>query len=213
MAVVPHAPDPIKGAIIDALAGGLALIYRADDAEPMRAEIIRHAVDQVADWVAYIRGFGTTVTRMQDATPYPDSASNWTIDSDGNWTAAATGAVLYQPLRLITGATLSEVQVFIDPANAARSGAYPQVLPSIRLLQIGTNGSVTVLGTKTDTPVSVNGYESPHPIVIDSLAHLVSADADAYRVEISTEEGANSFTGTSYIAARPVYTIGGVDHS
>jgi hypothetical protein len=142
--------------------------------------------------------------------------SDWAVQNGINGaiflqaTLAGT-AVLYQPLDLPDGCTLSSVLVWLDGSGG--HGGLPGTMPTARLFKADpTTLTVTQIGITTGDPSNLAAYEAIHFISIGGgIGEVIDNSIYRYVVGITGEAGANSIAGLRYVATKCACIVGKQD--
>jgi hypothetical protein len=120
----------------------------------------------------------------------------------------ATTAVVYQPLDLPDGCTLTDVYVWL--AGGGGHAFPPANKPTLRLFRLDpTTLTVTQIGiTTTDPSSTVVDYEAIHFFNVGGGVSEVIDNANyKYVAGITGEAGANSLVGLRYVAAKCFFVV------
>jgi hypothetical protein len=139
---------------------------------------------------------------MMGARVITGSLSFSTGDQVTDTKAGTPGSTWQFPLtRLLHGATLNAVYMWIDPADTHGAGSVTP--PQFDLVRTDMAGASVVIATSTDAtaglidfPAHAAGYELAHFIQMTGLGHVVDLGTYTYNINVSGEA-----TGTSaYVA-------------
>jgi len=143
--------------------------------------------------------------------------SDWCVQNGFNCAiflqvTLAAGAVLYQPLDLPDGCTLTSVLVWLAAAPGSHGGL-PVTMPSARLYKCDpTTGTLTQIGITTGDPSNLAAYEAVHFISIGGgINEVIDNGVYRYVVGINGESGGGSIAGLEYIATTCVFTTTKMD--
>lgn len=146
------------------------------------------------------------VTRMMSGAGYVvPSGAGWAYDSVAPTAGAfkyintSSGVECLLPVAVPDGAAIREVKVYYQggSGHAAFPGGAP-TMPIVNLLHYDiTTGTLTSLGTQSDTTATAGAYESatPHAITLTGLNHTVRRDVRRYFIEFTAEAGGNFQSG------------------
>lgn len=194
------------------------------DDKPVASILV--AVEGIADKVAHAnwpeqddtktyplksRSFGRVMRGV--ATPSVTAgAPDWAVQNGFNCAifkqvTLSSTAVLYQPLDLPDGCTLTQVAVFL--LGLPGHGSLPAVMPAIRLYKLNySTGALTQIGITTNDPSNLAGYEVYHSVTVGGgVNELIDNTTYRYVVGIVGESGANSIAGLSYVVTQCALTV------
>lgn len=124
----------------------------------------------------------------------------WRPAIDGTFvqSSVASAYKIIQPLELPHGVSLSNVEVYINPATHPTN--LPGTPPTISLHKFrAVNAANATIQTQADSSVSVAIYNPLHGIPFSSLSEIVDAVGYRYYVAISGETGSDSVAGLVYL--------------
>jgi hypothetical protein len=121
--------------------------------------------------------------------------------------AASPGTIWLMPLtKLINGATLTKIDMSIDPANG-RAGNLG-TCPKFEIFTQTTAGVTASLGTSTDATAGViPAYEAIHNLTKSGLASVIDTTTYAYWLVVTGESGANYTQNLLYLGVLATMTV------
>jgi len=209
--------------------GGTALNYAlmpaatvvSDGDGPLEAADVAVALEVLLDRTQFLnkliaRGLAfqeQSVTRVIQGTPW--SYSGWSPDipaNGSNWTVPSAQGILWIPLTLPHGATLTEITLY-HKGNAGH-GAFPggaPTMPVITLLRkVAATGVETTVGTFTDASATAGAYEVIHAITLTGLSEVVDR-TQQYILKLLGEGGANFIAGETFYCATATFSASQID--
>jgi hypothetical protein len=120
-------------------------------------------------------------------------------------------AVLYQPLDLPDGCTLSQVAIWLKGAGG--HSFTPATMPTVRLYKCDpTTGTLTQIGITTNDGSTLSFYEAVHFVTVGGgVFEVIDNQQYRYVVGITGEAGANSIAGLEYIGTVCSITVTHLD--
>ncbi len=151
-----------------------------------------------------------TYQRTIDHPPIYDAA-NWlpALDAESLLPIFASQSISAGTTEIVwawrppTGATVTEVSVFLTPDTSPTHGGVPSVVLAVAKL---TRAAVSAANTATQTDASgsVGAYETPHDLEVTGLS-ITFSEGDLLLVRLSPETGANAETNLK--VAPPIVTF------
>ncbi|MFT3773020.1 MAG: hypothetical protein QM820_47155 [Minicystis sp.] len=146
-----------------------------------------------------------TETRVAQGTPQATPTA-WQASVAATWTNQATNGTLHIPLNIPNGCTILSASVKIDPPSHGASWPV-QTAPLLAVKYYSmTSGLAVTIASQSDSLTSQSSYEALHSLTVSSLpAHTVDKTSNRYYLELVSEAGTNSATGTVYYSASVTY--------
>lgn len=139
-------------------------------------------------------------------------APDWAVQNGFNGAiflqvTLSTTAVVYQPLDLPDGCTLTAVIVWLQ--GSAGHDGIPAQLPRVRLYKLNiTTGALTQIGITTTDPSNLAAYETYHFVSIGGgISEVIDNSTYRYVVGIVGESGAHSQAGLEYVGTSCSMTV------
>lgn len=152
-----------------------------------------------------------SVTRVIKGHPLWEPA-NWGFDLPaGRLTdIVGDGVSLVYPIEVPHGAMITALSVSIKPVNS--HVALPATRPTIVFSTFDlATGTVTTVATVADPTAPFGSYNLVHGFGVSGLTTLVNNQLKLYRLEFTSESGANSITGLQIFGANVTFDVAQVD--
>jgi hypothetical protein len=129
---------------------------------------------------------------------------DWSPAHLGRHTNVTLNGLLYIPLRVPHGATLTAVEVYIQGASG--HGDLPENMPLINLHTVSIDDDEVSIADTFDPSGSVPDFQDVHPIPLTGLSHVVDRVNQRLVILMNSESGTNALAGARYIGSRVTYT-------
>lgn len=130
--------------------------------------------------------------------------ASWKPDDNGVWTNVGTGLNCQFAINPPNGCIITFIQVSFKGAGA--HAGLPSNMPVLSLKRYNANLQTDqLIGSNTDTSVSVSDYQSQHAIGL-ALNHLVDTTVNAYHIMVTAESGTNALAGGLIYYYEIIYT-------
>lgn len=127
---------------------------------------------------------------------------DWSAGSTFGWlqTATPAGNAISFHLPLRVGDELTTLTVLIEGGTGAgHGGSLPAVMPQLRIVQVATDGTETLLDSETDASATAAAYDAFHSFTW--VGSITPTDQDPIYVQVRGESGANSVANTTRLQA------------
>lgn len=128
-------------------------------------------------------------------------AGDWVANTVGVYIQASVAGsdIIGFALPLLPGDQITTVAVRLSGGLGAGHAATPASPPTVELISVNNNGSVTVVASATDA-VTFPAYDSAHTVTLSGAGFPYTVPAgDRVLVRVSGESGANSVADTTAI--------------
>jgi hypothetical protein len=137
-----------------------------------------------------------------------DPVGVWTYDSaEKGWTIGGTSShALFIALdNIISGASITELRVWLR--GAAGHSVLPNVMPVVTLWRMAVDGTLTSLGSASDTSATFTAYELQHYVDLALTPTFIDpSDGSRFFFYVINENGSNSVAGMVVSHARAAFT-------
>jgi hypothetical protein len=134
---------------------------------------------------------------------------DWNAAHLGRHTNVTLNGLLYIPLRVPHGATLTAVDVYIQGASG--HAGLPSGMPLINLHTVAIDDNEVSLGDIFDSSASTAAFQAVHAITLSGLSHVVDRVNQRLVILLNSESGTNALVGARYIGSRVTYTTTAYD--
>lgn len=139
------------------------------------------------EWVGYASNWTQQITYLvQGATP--SSADRFTV-----------------PVPLSPAATITQITAYVEGA-AGHAGLIGS-RPVIYLIQVGTDGTHTTIGSQIDPELVGGNYETKHSFSITGLSYAMNTAGATPQIRFYGEGGANALQGLKVYTIRVYYGV------
>lgn len=126
---------------------------------------------------------------------------SWTFGSQGQANQSGTASALTLVVHLNdipNGATVTRVDLVIDPANGHAGAGAGLTFPTLKFWKLNVStGVATQIGSTATDAWNAGSYESIHPLIVSGLTEAIDWDTYRYVLEFTAEAGANYLAGLS----------------